>query len=296
METVSIYVLIDPRDNEIRYVGKTERKLPVRLRDHIKESRSGKRSSWRNYWIAKLLRLGYQPSIQLVQAVPKTIWRSAEAYWIQYYWSIGCRLTNGTTGGDGHDHFTEVTRAKMADAAIRKFQDPAIKAKYLGNQNSLGRVLSDSERAKTTARNFARYGLPWERLADDYERLGTCEKVAAEYGCNPESVRRALKRTGIAAHGINLQSGEHTQEFLEFWAHLAEDYKQLGTQQAVGDLYGVSAQRVGKAMRTLGVEAYPRAGRTHQWTPEWRATHKAAVSDPEFQRRRIETKQRNATA
>ena len=135
---IKIYVIIDPRNNEIRYVGKTKQTLDKRLGGHLWDA--SKSSNRRARWIAKLLRLGYQPRIELIQEVPESCWRKAEHYWIDYYRSLGCTLTNGTEGGDGGDTHTADVRAKMS------------KAKK-GQRTRLGAVLSDETKAKISAAN-----------------------------------------------------------------------------------------------------------------------------------------------
>ena len=157
---VKIYVLIDPRDHVIRYVGKTQRSLIVRLQHHccISQTSNCRRANW----IAKLLRLGYSPRIQLVQEVNANNWQEAERYWIRYYRSVGCDLVNATDGGDGTQS------------------------------------LSNESKAKISAANLRRYGYPWERLKTDYEQLGSCKAVAELYECNEEVVRRHLAEQGIS--------------------------------------------------------------------------------------------------
>lgn len=98
MEQASIYVLIDPRTNEIRYVGQTSGPLVKRLRRHIIDTSD---ESHRSHWIRKLKRQGYIPRIELIQVVPISHWTEAEMYWIAHYRSIGCSLVNGTNGGEG---------------------------------------------------------------------------------------------------------------------------------------------------------------------------------------------------
>ena len=112
-----IYVLIDPRDEEIRYVGQTNRELNDRLRGHV---RCAGTNNHREIWIAKLRRLGFKPRIELVQEVPSLLADEAERYWIQYYRAIRCDLTNTGAGGKssgmtGRKHTLE-SRKKISDA------------------------------------------------------------------------------------------------------------------------------------------------------------------------------------
>jgi hypothetical protein len=46
LKDVSIYVLVDPRDDLVRYVGKTSEKLETRLKSHMAGSRRGIRTHW----------------------------------------------------------------------------------------------------------------------------------------------------------------------------------------------------------------------------------------------------------
>ena len=95
---VFIYVLIDPRDNEIRYIGVTKRTLEERLDLHM---RCKKDQSHRRWWAQKLVRMGLKAKIDVVQQVPINCAAQAEIYWISYFKSIGCDLTNSTIGGEG---------------------------------------------------------------------------------------------------------------------------------------------------------------------------------------------------
>lgn len=94
---MKIYVLIDPRTGEIRYVGVTSRTLKQRLASHVQS----KHKCLKYGWIKSLQKLGLEPEIQLLQTVGETEWTVAERYWIAYFTDAGCRLTNMTEGGEG---------------------------------------------------------------------------------------------------------------------------------------------------------------------------------------------------
>lgn len=154
---VFIYILIDPRNNEIRYVGKTKNPLTARLAQHVDDVIYKQEQNWRTHWIAELLRLGYRPRIELIQEVPDAFWRQAEPYWIAYYRAIGCRLTNGTEGGDGGysptpdvlakygianmgntyrlgKSHTEETKAKLSAATKAMWKDPTFRAQVVAGK------------------------------------------------------------------------------------------------------------------------------------------------------------------
>lgn len=94
---VKIYKLIDPRNHEIRYVGKTIHSLNRRLIGHIDSARR-----FKNYlynWINSLAALDLKPIIELIEEVDESVWEEKEIYWIQYHLDIGCDLTNYCKGG-----------------------------------------------------------------------------------------------------------------------------------------------------------------------------------------------------
>ncbi len=169
-ESVSIYVLIDPRNNEIRYVGKTSTPLQQRLNRHRHDARHGPRSHKAN-WLSQLLRCGYEPRMEIVQVVSVSSWEDAEKYWIGYYREIGCRLTNMTDGGDsgptmcgetnpfyGRSHTGE-TRERLRAARQGSTHSDATRAKLSAmrkaNPNKgtfqVGHVWSDASKAKRSA-------------------------------------------------------------------------------------------------------------------------------------------------
>lgn len=69
-------------------------------------------------WINSLLKKGLEPDMFLVEEVDDN-WVDAEQFWIQYYKSLGCRLTNHSIGGEGVIGLkpNEETRKKMSMSA-----------------------------------------------------------------------------------------------------------------------------------------------------------------------------------
>lgn len=95
---IYIYSLIDPRDNRIRYIGKTNN-LKRRLLQHTK-SKELLYNTFKNHWIKKLISLSLSPIIQVIEECDETNWQEKERYWIAYYRNIYTDLTNGTDGGE----------------------------------------------------------------------------------------------------------------------------------------------------------------------------------------------------
>lgn len=97
---VYIYILIDPNNNEVRYVGRSVNPKK-RFRRHLKEARDGTRSH-KKAWIRSLLMKEQKPLLKVVECVPPELkWEPREQYWIVHYRRNGANLTNMTQGGDG---------------------------------------------------------------------------------------------------------------------------------------------------------------------------------------------------
>lgn len=94
---VSIYALIDPNTNKIRYIGKTIARLSKRFGNHIDNAKSKKHNIHLSNWILKLLADNQKPIIKLIEECSNDIWKEREKYWISYY----PELINLTEGGDG---------------------------------------------------------------------------------------------------------------------------------------------------------------------------------------------------
>lgn len=91
-----IYGLIDPRNNKIRYIGKSNNPNQ-RFINHC--SKSQHKGTYKYNWIMKLIDLGLSPILIAIEEVPIEDWKTREKYWINYYKDNS--LVNCTQGGDG---------------------------------------------------------------------------------------------------------------------------------------------------------------------------------------------------
>ena len=98
-----IYALIDPRNQAIRYIGKSVRPR-VRFSAHLSQS-SLKRPSHKNHWIKSLLKVGLKPQLEILDEVDhRDDWTAEETVWIVRIRSLAPgypTLTNATDGGEG---------------------------------------------------------------------------------------------------------------------------------------------------------------------------------------------------
>jgi group I intron endonuclease len=98
-----IYSLKCPLTEHIRYVGQTKQKLEKRFSNHIWESKKNKKSySHKDNWIRKLLKVGLEPIIEIIEYVESDLnfALEREMFWIKEFKKLGYNLVNATDGGE----------------------------------------------------------------------------------------------------------------------------------------------------------------------------------------------------
>ena len=86
-----IYGLVDPRDNEIRYIGRTI-DPDIRLRAHCRMVDPGK---LKTMWILELKAFQLEPEMKILEKVDRDEEEEAEKRWVRYFIKIGKPLLNG---------------------------------------------------------------------------------------------------------------------------------------------------------------------------------------------------------
>lgn len=111
-----IYALVDPRTDEVRYVGWTLHPKK-RLIEHVSKAKRGPRYGHVGNWIKQLLALELRPILQILETNTGN-WQEAEQRWIAYYRAAGARLTNLSDGGEGTPGvpMPEAAKKKLSDA------------------------------------------------------------------------------------------------------------------------------------------------------------------------------------
>lgn len=118
---INIYGLIDPRTNNIRYVGKTKNSLQHRLKQHLSET--PERNTHKSNWIKSLKKEDLTPIIVQLDVCDETNWVEKEQYWI----SVFTDLTNLTAGGDGINFFSDEVLVKISNKVKAKWLDEEYK-------------------------------------------------------------------------------------------------------------------------------------------------------------------------
>lgn len=93
-----IYALIDPRDDQVRYIGKANNPKS-RYINHFNSSRD--KNTHKRNWINNIRKDGYRPELLILDEVLISEWKFWECYYISLFKTFGFKLTNSTDGGDG---------------------------------------------------------------------------------------------------------------------------------------------------------------------------------------------------
>ena len=92
---IKIYGLICPLSNQIRYIGRTAKKLNVRLSEHLREEKS---ITKKQKWILSLKEKDLKPKAIVLCYADKSNWIEKEKEYIDLLRKTGLDLTNTTHG------------------------------------------------------------------------------------------------------------------------------------------------------------------------------------------------------
>lgn len=185
-----IYLLSDPRTNEVRYVGKTcDPKR--RFWDHIGtrfKTHSAK-------WVRSLLNDGVRPTLEVIEEFDDhdSRWEEAERFWICTLRFLGVNLTNQESGGSaGKTHSME---ARIA-----------ISAKAKGRPVSQLAQIRSAEARRTpefrAAASELRRGVPRSKeVMDRLHASNTGRKRTKE---QKDRMRAAARRREAAKRGVDM--------------------------------------------------------------------------------------------
>lgn len=96
IRNLDVYALIDPRTNEVRYIGCTK-SLARRFAIHLATGKSPSPSASASEWIAELLAANLQPKLEVLEHFSTErhgVAFEAEKQWILHYLELGAPLLN----------------------------------------------------------------------------------------------------------------------------------------------------------------------------------------------------------
>jgi group I intron endonuclease len=203
----TIYKLIDPISNEIRYIGLTFNDLNQRLKSHCSE----KSKSHKSNWIQQLKSKGLKPIIESIEdnilSYDAVCYR--EIYWIEKYKSEGHPLTNMASGGNKNKKMSDETRKKMSDSAKNRNFKLVLsdETKILISERTKKRFESEHEREKLRISN-KRYEDSKTEEQKINDILIQNPKKVYQYDkdmnliSNYPSIKNAERTTGISSSNI----------------------------------------------------------------------------------------------
>ena len=144
-----IYGLVDPRDGQLRYVGKSTSGMK-RPKSEFQRVLSGfEGRGHRCNWILGLAAANLCYKIVVIQEFDNPdILGEAEIFWIAYFRNMGFDLTNITLGGDGASGYRHTDETLSHLREIHKGKRPSAKCLSAANAAVRGSHRSHSEATK----------------------------------------------------------------------------------------------------------------------------------------------------
>jgi len=136
VDTVFIYVLIDPTTEKIRYVGKTKNLPKTRLSGHITEAKKLYNNTHKSRWIRKLLKQNLKPEIEIIDEIPKYEYELWEEFYIKLLKSFGAPLVNSDETGRGNTNAKHNFKKHIDDISKNVVQYD-MKGNFIGEYESM---------------------------------------------------------------------------------------------------------------------------------------------------------------
>lgn len=251
-----IYILIDPCNGEVRYVGKTIRKPKHRLTEH----NSGQCGAYTRNWIKSLQGIGESPIMEVIDEVGKD-WEFWEMHYISLYKSWGFKLTNISIGGDksslGYKHISE-DLIKIGEAS-KRFWRSMSPEKLVIHKNKL----------KESTRYNGRHNKRVIYEVDEYNNV-ICEYESAAEATRKFNIREPyLLRQSARKRGKGLDSTCSGRRFtydLTVLPKKSEAFVRVEYYNNKGELLG-EYDRISHASRALNINISTIANRVKTGRP-----------------------------
>jgi len=212
-----IYALIDPRTNDVRYIGKTVRTPQRRLRRHLAESYLAA-GTHKDRWLIVLRAAGIEPRIEVLERCQSlTELAEAERRHISAQRAAGVALTNLTDGGDGSGGWKHTPESRKKISAALSGKPKSADHRRNSGLARRGRKASDATRAKQSAERRQRGWFPPPRFgpANNKTKLTETERETIRSMRGVVTQRALALRFGVShiAIGKVQRSALRVREF-----------------------------------------------------------------------------------
>ena len=181
---------------EVRYVGWSINPAR-RLRSHTSKSTLSKEKNHRAKWVASVLRTGSKPVMEVIESGVADF-AERERFWISHFRDLGCRLTNGTDGGEGMLGWRPSAEQRMAISerlkgrAGRNYFFPTPEQKEIIAKRNRERVASQETREKLSKALRLRLRKPGSAI-----KTGRTHRSNSASDCNStQSKLRNMQKIG----------------------------------------------------------------------------------------------------
>lgn len=216
IDFVTIYALVDPRTDEVRYVGKASDPV-LRLRQHLTPGRMAKRS-YKNHWLRELTREGLMPRMEILDSVESDRVDQSEREWIAFFRKTS-NLTNMTDGGEGGDtggipptfYGEDCNLTKLTDTEVREIReaiDQGESSKSVAERYGVTAVnvwMIATGKTRKTADGPIQVSGKRQKLTDDDVR-----DIRSRYA-NGEKQAAIVRSYGVSQSCISLIVNNHTR-------------------------------------------------------------------------------------
>ena len=214
-EVTYIYVLLDPRDNEVRYVGKTSNPKS-RLSGHITECKKESSKHYRAKWIRSLLKDNLKPIIKFIKVCPLNDFEKFETEYIKIFKSD--KLTNSDETGQGNTGRIKEVIDRMSKPKSRIVYQYNLDGNFIKEYRSVREAANNLKLSHSNisrcCNNISKHAGGFifrynKTVVDKVENPNAIKKIVIEINDNDEEIGRwesimdCVRSTGIDNSNIS---------------------------------------------------------------------------------------------
>jgi len=201
-----IYGLVDPRNNQIKYVGQTIQGIE-RFRQHYYNKASEGPRSKKHNWVNKLKKLGLVFQVVYLEYVDGVdSLNDREIYYIKKLRSEGLELLNHDDGGGNTKRLpmSQDLKDHLSAKTIAAWEDPEKRARMVANIKGRpsplrGKPRSESFKAKI---KLANKKLCTPIIDSNGVKYPSLLEASKQLGCTPTDIRRCILKPGKVLKGL----------------------------------------------------------------------------------------------